>query len=267
MSDDKFILTTRNVVKRFGGLTAVNKMTVDIERGRIFSIIGPNGAGKTTFFNAISGALPVPRRAASSSRASASTQPEALPDHPAAHGPHLPEHPAVRRHDRGGEHHGRRLHPAQAEPVPGRVHRPGPSGRRRPGPGPGAGAAGLRRPARSRQRAGPQPALRRPAPAGDRPGPGLRAQAAAPGRAGRGHEPGRKRGRSAAVPAHPRRARHHHPADRAPHEGGHEHVRAHLRDGPRRADRRGQPREIAAEPAGDRGLPGQGRRRRPGQSA
>jgi len=55
MSDDRHILTTKNVVKRFGGLTAVNNMTVDIERGRIFSIIGPNGAGKTTFFNAISG--------------------------------------------------------------------------------------------------------------------------------------------------------------------------------------------------------------------
>jgi branched-chain amino acid transport system ATP-binding protein len=54
VSDDKCILTTRNVVKRFGGLTAVNNMSVDIERGRIFSIIGPNGAGKTTFFNAIS---------------------------------------------------------------------------------------------------------------------------------------------------------------------------------------------------------------------
>ena len=51
MSDDKYILTTRDVVKRFGGLTAVNKMTVNIERGRIVSIIGPNGAGKTTFFN------------------------------------------------------------------------------------------------------------------------------------------------------------------------------------------------------------------------
>ena len=61
MADDKYILTTRDVVKRFGGLTAVNKMTVDIERGRIFSIIGPNGAGKTTFFNAISGALPLRR--------------------------------------------------------------------------------------------------------------------------------------------------------------------------------------------------------------
>ncbi|MGA2083840.1 MAG: ABC transporter ATP-binding protein [Holophaga sp.] len=58
MSDDKYILTTKDVVKRFGGLTAVNKMTVNIERGRIVSIIGPNGAGKTTFFNAISALYP-----------------------------------------------------------------------------------------------------------------------------------------------------------------------------------------------------------------
>ena len=55
MSDDKVILTTQGVTKRFGGLTAVNNMSVAVERGRIFSIIGPNGAGKTTFFNAISG--------------------------------------------------------------------------------------------------------------------------------------------------------------------------------------------------------------------
>jgi len=55
MSDDKIILSTRGVYKRFGGLTAVSNMSVDIEQGRIFSIIGPNGAGKTTFFNAISG--------------------------------------------------------------------------------------------------------------------------------------------------------------------------------------------------------------------
>jgi branched-chain amino acid transport system ATP-binding protein len=55
VSEDKYILTTQGVYKRFGGLTAVSNMSVAIERGRIFSIIGPNGAGKTTFFNAISG--------------------------------------------------------------------------------------------------------------------------------------------------------------------------------------------------------------------
>jgi len=49
------LLQTTDVVKRFGGLTAVNKMNVIIEKGQIASIIGPNGAGKTTFFNTLTG--------------------------------------------------------------------------------------------------------------------------------------------------------------------------------------------------------------------
>jgi len=49
------LLQTTNVVKRFGGLIAVNKMTFSVGEGRIVSIIGPNGAGKTTFFNSLTG--------------------------------------------------------------------------------------------------------------------------------------------------------------------------------------------------------------------
>lgn len=49
------ILETINVTKRFGGLTAVNNLSVAIPKGSIVSIIGPNGAGKTTFFNCITG--------------------------------------------------------------------------------------------------------------------------------------------------------------------------------------------------------------------
>jgi branched-chain amino acid transport system ATP-binding protein len=55
VADGKTMLTADGVVKRFGGLTAVNKMSVRVQRGRITSIIGPNGAGKTTLFNTISG--------------------------------------------------------------------------------------------------------------------------------------------------------------------------------------------------------------------
>lgn len=49
------IIEARGVTKIFGGLTAVNKVDLDIKKSAIFSIIGPNGAGKTTFFNCISG--------------------------------------------------------------------------------------------------------------------------------------------------------------------------------------------------------------------
>lgn len=45
----------RGLVKRFGGLVAVNDFDFQSERGSIVSIIGPNGAGKTTVFNCITG--------------------------------------------------------------------------------------------------------------------------------------------------------------------------------------------------------------------
>ena len=51
----EYILQATNVTKRFGGLTAVNDLTVNIPRRSIYSVIGPNGAGKTTFFNCITG--------------------------------------------------------------------------------------------------------------------------------------------------------------------------------------------------------------------
>ncbi len=50
-------LETRALSVHFGGLRAVDKVSVAIPRGGITSIIGPNGAGKSTFFNLISGAI------------------------------------------------------------------------------------------------------------------------------------------------------------------------------------------------------------------
>jgi branched-chain amino acid transport system ATP-binding protein len=49
------ILDVQAIVKRFGGLTAVRAVSLQIERGMIASLIGPNGAGKTTFFNCVTG--------------------------------------------------------------------------------------------------------------------------------------------------------------------------------------------------------------------
>ncbi|WP_113700367.1 ABC transporter ATP-binding protein [Nonomuraea lactucae] len=49
------ILVVDNVVRRFGGLTAVEVEHVEVQRGSITALIGPNGAGKTTFFNQLTG--------------------------------------------------------------------------------------------------------------------------------------------------------------------------------------------------------------------
>ena len=49
------VLYTTNLTIRFGGLTAVSNVSVNIERGTVHAIIGPNGAGKTTLLNALSG--------------------------------------------------------------------------------------------------------------------------------------------------------------------------------------------------------------------
>jgi branched-chain amino acid transport system permease protein len=57
MSEREPILQIRGLTRRFGGLTAVDGLDVDVKDGEIVSLVGPNGAGKTTVFNLISGVL------------------------------------------------------------------------------------------------------------------------------------------------------------------------------------------------------------------
>jgi len=49
------VLTLESVTKRFGGLTAVRAVSLEVRAGDVLGIIGPNGAGKTTLFNVIAG--------------------------------------------------------------------------------------------------------------------------------------------------------------------------------------------------------------------
>ncbi len=54
---DEFILETENLTKRFGGLVAVDHVTLKVKRNSMTMLMGPNGAGKSTFVNTCTGVL------------------------------------------------------------------------------------------------------------------------------------------------------------------------------------------------------------------
>lgn len=56
---EKALLQVEEVTKRFGGLTAVNQVSMHVKQGETVGLIGANGAGKTTLFNLIAGAYHV----------------------------------------------------------------------------------------------------------------------------------------------------------------------------------------------------------------
>ncbi len=52
------ILEVRDLVKRFGDITAVNSINFTVNEGEIFGLLGPNGAGKTTIIKVLTTLLP-----------------------------------------------------------------------------------------------------------------------------------------------------------------------------------------------------------------
>jgi branched-chain amino acid transport system ATP-binding protein len=57
-SDSNIILDIKSITRRFGGLVAVNNVSLTVNKYEIFGLIGPNGAGKTTLFNLMTGLIP-----------------------------------------------------------------------------------------------------------------------------------------------------------------------------------------------------------------
>ncbi|MDF2948286.1 MAG: livG, partial [Sedimentibacter sp.] len=57
MNNSDNTLKVNNLVIRFGGLCAIDNVSMNINKGEFVGLIGPNGAGKTTFFNSITGNL------------------------------------------------------------------------------------------------------------------------------------------------------------------------------------------------------------------
>jgi ABC-2 type transport system ATP-binding protein len=57
MPDDQIALRLRGLTKRFGAMTAVDRLDLDVPRGSFFGLVGPNGAGKTTTLSMATGLL------------------------------------------------------------------------------------------------------------------------------------------------------------------------------------------------------------------
>ena len=118
------VFDVTDVTLRFGGVTSLNDVSLQMHRGEILAVIGPNGAGKTSLFNSLTGVY-TPQEGTITARPPAGRPPVSVlgkkthVDQPARGGPDVPEHPAVPGADRAGERQGRRRDPAEVRPDRG----------------------------------------------------------------------------------------------------------------------------------------------------
>ncbi len=118
MSQVENVLRLEHVTMQFGGVVAVNDLSLEVNQGEIVALIGPNGAGKTTAFNCITGVYePTNGRISFLGEPIVENHPQGRmqklyqgenqgyvfpgplphpgPDHPEGHRPYLSEHPPV----------------------------------------------------------------------------------------------------------------------------------------------------------------------------
>ena len=203
--DRQPLLEVDDITLRFGGVVALDNVSFNLYEGEILGLIGPNGAGKTTCFNAMTGVYRptagevrfaarriVGRKKYKITRAGIARTFQNIRL--------FPEMTALENVLVGADARHKTSVPGGAVPTAP------------PLAGGARGARGrdgddaVRRHRAAGRRTGPQPVLRRTAAAGDRAGAGYRAEAAVPGRAGRGLQPGREGGSARADPADPRPA-------------------------------------------------------------
>ncbi len=114
------ILEVDNIIRNFGGMTAVHVDHLEVQRGIITALIGPNGAGKTTFFNLITG-FDRPSSAKTGAHWSFEgrklDKTSASSRGPGRHGPHLPADQVPQPDDGDGQHDAGRSRPARREPA------------------------------------------------------------------------------------------------------------------------------------------------------